>query len=271
MEKGEKRKKFLEDMKLEQKAKGKKIGKGLVGTATALGITASIMGCSQEQVVPILPEKKPAVEAQKTDYVQIQTNLALDEQMIDAFEKQEDVEKFLRNEYIEEYEREKGESKLTTENIFFKESYHDYVFVNKDTGDLITHGKDSYKTEHKLAKKGISYEKRQNVKVYEVHYCEGNKEKIIDAMALKGIPNENNISQTIPVKVIMGDSSFQSYKSVLNQMADIIEKGIDYARNIEGNESVKEMKKQLFKEALCQWKAKQQFWARNNIECEIGD
>ena len=244
MENGEKRKKFLNQIKLEEKSKA--IRKGLLGTTAAIGITASMVGCSQKETLPILPEKKSAMEEQKTDDIQMETNATQTKQMVDSFEDSGDVLKFLKNEYIEEYEKKKGESELTIENISFLENPQDYVYVNSNTGDFITHGDNPYETQEMLEREGIPYEIRKNVKIYEVHYCPNDQDKIIDAMSLIGVPDQSGINKMVPVKVIMGSSHYQAYDSVLTGMQDVIPKGMNYAQNIEKDETSKEMTKSKF-------------------------
>lgn len=279
MENKEKREKFIKGLKQEKTTKKGIVG-ATMGLATALGVTAMV-GCGQKETLPpILPEKKPAIEKQNTDYVQIVPSLTKIEKTIKEKANGE-VLKFLKNEYIEQYEKKMGESELTTENIKFNVSYQDYVYVDTKTGEMITHGEKPYDTMAMLEREGISYETKQNVKVYELHY-DG---KIMDAMALKIDPVRDEMGnpildengkmkkEIIPVKVTMGGLRYQPFEaSTLMEMGEVIAKGITYAENIE-NEATAEITKAAFVEAFQQWKEKeeQNLVIQKDEGYEIGD
>lgn len=303
MEKGEKRKKFLEDMKQEgldemphdpkdieqarkaierrrQRDRRLIIGAGAVGLVAAVGVAAGTRSCGKQEPEPksVMPPRNPAIEKLDTSYELLELNST----EIEQNESKDDILRFLKNEYIENREKKRGESELTTENITFKVVPQDYVYVNTETGEIITHGESPYETMDMLEREGISYEIQKNIQMYEVLY----EEEIIDAIALKGEPvlDENGNQafdengkvkkEIVPVKVTMGDSRYRPFEeSTLMEMGEMIAKGIDYAENIEKDEVSKEMTKASFLEAFKRWKEKdeQNVVMQKDDGYEIGD
>ncbi len=231
--------------------KNKKMVKtaGMLGLATAIGVSSGAISNKHSEL--ILPEKKPVV--QKENYVKIIPNMENIETIVDNLKTQEDVIRYLKNEYIEEYEKKMGNTDLTTQDIEILESYQNVIYRDNNTGEYITHAGNIYDTKDMMEKQGISYEEKTCVKVYEVHHGD----EIIDAMVLESRPQENGENKKIPVKVIIGGSSYKPYDSTLVEMGTVISEGIKYWDNIEKDEVSKEMTKKPFIEALKEWKQKE--------------
>lgn len=135
---------------------------------------------------------------------------------------------YLKNMYIEELEEKTGDTSLTTEDIILRTaSYENYVFVNCQTGEMITHGDNPMITEQKLINDGISYDIKENVKLYKIYDKEG---KIIDCITMK----EGN-----PIKVIVGEQYGEDSQSLLCEMGDVIPKGLDCVEHFENKDRKK--------------------------------
>ncbi len=167
------------------------------------------------------------------------------EQEINELQTEEEVLKFLKDMYIENYEQITGDNTRTTEDIrIYGDVYQDDVFVNNETGEIITHGNQPNETKQKLENAGISYDTQHNVKTYEVRKptkdAEGNitNETIIDSVVIKNGE---------PVKVTQGDTYGQPYISVLEKMGTTIPRGLEYLEQIErGDEFSKGISKDRF-------------------------
>ncbi|MCI8383444.1 MAG: hypothetical protein HFJ33_00930 [Clostridia bacterium] len=135
---------------------------------------------------------------------------------------------YLKNMYIEELEEKTGDTSLTTEDIILRTaSYENYVFVNRQTGEMITHGDNPMITEQKLMNDGISYDIKNNVKVYKIYDKEG---KVIDCITMK----EGN-----PIKVIVGEQYGEDSQSLLCEMGSVIPKGLDCVEVFENKDRKK--------------------------------
>ncbi len=135
---------------------------------------------------------------------------------------------YLKNMYIEQLEEKTGDTSLTTEDIILSTaSYESYVFVNRQTGEMITHGDNPMITEQKLMNDGISYDIKNNVKVYKIYDKEG---KVIDCITMK----EGN-----PIKVIVGEQYGEDSQSLLCEMGSVIPKGLDCVEVFENKDRKK--------------------------------
>lgn len=164
------------------------------------------------------------------------------EKLVDKLEDKEDVLNFLKDMYIEEYEKQTGDENLTTEDITITYNYENYVYVNDKTGEIITHGEQPLETEQALKKDGISYSIKDNVKVFKVKTKTG---ETIDCMTLG-----SKDGKSIPVKVALGEKYGQSKDSVLASIGTIIPDGIEYCENMKKDENSKAIAKQKFIKSL---------------------
>ena len=71
------------------------------------------------------------------------------EKEINELEGKDDITKYIKNMYIEGYEKTTGDTELTTEDIKIIRSNQDYVYVTED-GQIVTHGETPLVTEEKL-------------------------------------------------------------------------------------------------------------------------
>lgn len=142
----------------------------------------------------------------------------------------------IKNKYVKQREIITGNTDLKAEDIkLYDKTYQDYVYINKETGQIITHGKTPYETEKKLENDGVSYDIGYNYAIYKVEK-EG---KVIDCMTTMG------------ESVILGDQYGESYTPILPTMERVIPTGIRYALNLEsGSEYDKTVTKRDFIEAL---------------------
>lgn len=220
----------------------KKIKKGIaIGTlaATAAGTVAS---CSAEK------------DAQENFKDQIKYDVKKDEKQAsepnnveraNQSETVEEVDEFLKDIYIELYEKKTGDTTRTTEDIEFKgKTNQDYVYVNQETGEIITHGKTPSQVEQKLKEDGISYKIQHDVDIYRVMDKDGNE--------LEGITLQSKDGETVPVKVFLGDQyDNKQDTSILAEMGMVIPCGLDYKDYLEkGNKNDIAVSKAKFVKAV---------------------
>lgn len=149
----------------------------------------------------------------------------------------EEVYEFLKDLYIEQYEKETGDTTRTTENIEFKnKTNQDHVFVNQQTGEIITHGETPDEVKQKLKEDGISYDIKHNVDIYQVVEI---NEKGEEVKGLDAITVQSKDGETVPVKVILGDQyGNKEDTSILAEMGSVIPCGLEYADYLKkGNEN----------------------------------
>lgn len=129
--------------------------------------------------------------------------------------------------YIEQYEKETGDTKRTTEDIKFKgKTNQDYIYVNQETGEMITHGEKPEETEQKLKKDGISYKRKGDIDIYKVMDKDGK--------GIEGITLQIKDGEKVPVKVILADQ-YDNKKNpfILVKMGRVVPDGLDYAKYLE--------------------------------------
>lgn len=216
----------------------KKIRKGIaIGTlaATAAGTVGS---CSAEKDA----QENNQVKVEQENFKdQIKYDVEKDEKQAsepnyieraNQLETAEEVDEFLKDFYIERYEKKTGDTTRTTEDIEFKgKTNQDYVYVNQETGGIITHGKTPNQVEQKLKEDGISYKIQHDVDIYRVMDKDGKE--------LEGITLQSKDGKTVPVKVILGDQYDNKQDiSILAEMAMVISRGLDYEDYLEkGNKN----------------------------------
>ena len=76
-----------------------------------------------------------------------------DEKEINALNTKEAIVAYLKNMYIEEYEKETGDTTLTTADIKIMESSQDYIYQLED-GTFVTHGQNPETTEMNMKENG---------------------------------------------------------------------------------------------------------------------
>ena len=239
-----------ENVKLtkKQKQKARKRAKRKIvvaGIVAALGITGFVAGTK------LLPEGKtnaPAItenennkqaktnefkEKYKVNENDLVKNESEVEKEINELQNGADVLAYLKNMYIEKYEEKTGDETLTTDDIKIMQNSQNYVYVDSQTGDIITHGEIPGETEKALTENNISYDIKNNVETYQVQNLEG---QTIDMITM-----ENRDGQTVPIKVIPGNqyNEMKDYDSILDEMGTIIPDGIEYMSNFE-NENAKD-------------------------------
>ena len=248
---------IIEKIKEKLKELFKKAKKGLAigGTIATVGLTT---GCGTgknakpiDNNIKIEQEKafkekiKYNIETEKSEE---NTNQIIEQNSIieqaKRLESKEDVLDFLKNMYIEQYEKITGDTSLTTADIrMYYKTYLRSTYVNKETGEMIQYGENYKQVEQKLKDEGIAYDDEENVEVYKVKNKEG---KVIDCVTLG-----DKDGKTVPFKVTMVEQQDESYISILAQMGTTIPYGLDYAQYLEkGNEKDIAISKRQFIKAL---------------------
>ncbi len=186
----------------------------------------TIFGGGAKLVKALNPGDSPSIETTKEETKNdankdFRENMSVDEseyiyqneeeKEIKEIENADDALNYFKNMYIEEYEKETGNDKLTTEDIKISLSSQNYIYV-LDDGTIVTHGNFPYNTEDAIKTDGHSYTSEQDKKVYEIILKENNK--IIDACIHK-----NEEMQ----RVIPGDnySEMKDYESILSKFGPI--------------------------------------------------
>ena len=187
-----------------------------------------------KETYTVSTKSTPVISNSKTKQEQIA-------EIVNNLESKEDILHFLKDKYIEQYEKNTGDSTLTTEDIKLIANYENYVFIDKNTGNMYLHGETPDVTEQKLKNEEISYTSQDNVKVYKVI----KDNKVIDCITLQSKDGKN-----VPITV---NSIDNQSPSILKYMGESIPKGIDYAENIEDD-----LAKKQFINALIQEQEKQQ-------------
>lgn len=158
---------------------------------------------------------------------------------VDNFKSEQEVRDFINAIYIEAT----GDDKLEIDDITISgPNNQNFVYVNQETDEMITHGKYPDEVVQKLKNNGVSYTIKDDVDVYKVEHKDG---KIIDCMTLQN--KDGN-----PVRVIIGEQyDDETYESVLVKLGDIIPAGLQYAKFIETERNNdKETSKAQLKKAL---------------------
>lgn len=169
-----------------------------------------------------------------------------DEKEINALNTKEAIVAYLKNMYIEEYEKETGDTTLTTADIKIIESSQDYLYQLED-GTFVTHGQNPETTEMNMQENGEKYSTYTNENgtaiesnVYSVRLNENNK--ILDMIT------EKDLKRTIP-----GDNylEMKDYNSILEKMGNVVSKSYNLM-NVVGDENISQAtvdnnKKELLK------------------------
>ncbi len=167
-----------------------------------------------------------------------------DEKEINALNTKEAIVAYLKNMYIEEYEKETGDTTLTTADIKIIESSQDYIYQLED-GTFVTHGQNPETTEMNMKENGEEYSTYTNEKgtviesnVYSVRLNEN--DKILDMIT------EKDLKRTIP-----GDNylEMKDYNSILEKMGNVVSKSYSLM-NVVGAENISQATVDNYKKEL---------------------
>lgn len=167
-----------------------------------------------------------------------------DEKEINALNTKEAIVAYLKNMYIEEYEKETGDTTLTTADIKIMESSQDYLYQLED-GTFVTHGQNPETTEMNMKENGEEYSTYTNEKgtaiesnVYSVRLNEN--DKILDMIT------EKDLKRTIP-----GDNylEMKDYNSILEKMGNVVSKSYSLM-NVVGAENISQATVDNYKKEL---------------------
>ena len=167
-----------------------------------------------------------------------------DEKEINALNTKEAIVVYLKNMYIEEYEKETGDTTLTTADIKIMESSQDYIYQLED-GTFVTHGQNPETTEMNMKENGEEYSTYTNEKgtaiesnVYSVRLNEN--DKILDMIT------EKDLKRTIP-----GDNylEMKDYNSILEKMGNVVSKSYSLM-NVVGAENISQATVDNYKKEL---------------------
>lgn len=167
-----------------------------------------------------------------------------DEKEINALNTKEAIVAYLKNMYIEEYEKETGDTALTTADIKIMESSQDYLYQLED-GTFVTHGQNPETTEMNMKENGEEYSTYTNEKgtaiesnVYSVRLNEN--DKILDMIT------EKDLKRTIP-----GDNylEMKDYNSILEKMGNVVSKSYSLM-NVVGAENISQATVDNYKKEL---------------------
>lgn len=202
-----------------------------ITTAVGIGATVKLLGEPKTPKIENVETEKDKVKKFKENYQETVEDLELSENYdterkdiekeINELENKEDVLKFLKDQYIEQYEKQTGDMTLTTEDIKLLLTHQDYVFVNQETGEMITHGDLPSQTKELLQKDNVSWTTKDNVPVYKVENKDGETLDCVNIQTQDG--------KSFPNKIILCDQyQNKEYESVLENMGMVIPKGLNY-------------------------------------------
>jgi hypothetical protein len=167
-----------------------------------------------------------------------------DEKEINALNTKEAIVAYLKNMYIEEYEKETGDTTLTTADIKIMESSQDYLYQLED-GTFVTHGQNPETTEMNMQENGEKYSTYTNENgsaiesnVYAIRLSENNK--ILDMIT------DKDLKRTIP-----GDNylEMKDYNSILEKMGNVVSKSYSLM-NVVGAENISQATVDNYKKEL---------------------
>ncbi len=167
-----------------------------------------------------------------------------DEKEINALNTKEAIVAYLKNMYIEEYEKETGDTALTTADIKIMESSQDYLYQLED-GTFVTHGQNPETTEMNMQENGEKYSTYTNENgsaiesnVYAIRLSENNK--ILDMIT------DKDLKRTIP-----GDNylEMKDYNSILEKMGNVVSKSYSLM-NVVGAENISQATVDNYKKEL---------------------
>ncbi len=179
-------------------------------------------------------------DEQKNDFIEsLKVKEETIKEEIDGLKTKDDVLKYLKNAYIEEYEAVTGDSKLTTSDIKIVYSSQNYEYELNE-GTIVSHGSTPAVTEDAIRASGntiksINYDTNYYT-VYKKMDTE-NSYEVIDCMKFGKNENFNEVS----IPVIPGDRYSEmkdGYTSVLNNIAPIVKSSFRLMDVIENSNDV---------------------------------
>lgn len=225
-----------------------KLGLAAILSVFGIKVATNLIDAPKEEPVKIESEEKSfkdkyvVSEEELSQYKPAYSEKSDIEKAVEQLKSKADIEAFLKNMYIEQYEKITGDETLTTADIKFDfNNWQDYVFVNQETGEIVTHGQNPDITKSKLEG---NYTTKENVNVLKVY---NNNGQVIDAVTMKNIEG-----QYVAVQVNVADE-LNNYNSVLansndENLANIINKGLQYAEKIEDKTQQASAKQQFIQE-----------------------
>lgn len=244
-----------ERIQLHKKAKRAFIVKSILG----IGVAATVVAGGVKALGPGKENKDNQIESTESEnevkdfkerYKVSESNMQLNsiEQEVDNLETKDDVLKFIKDRYIENYEQQTGDTTLTTKDIEITPSHENYVYIDESTGEIITHGEKPYETEAELDENGVSYSvDNDGIRTYKVWKLDKENQDNKEVMDCMTVENGER------VRVIPGESysEMKDYKSVLAEMSPeewkVISAALDYHSNFNND---KETEKEKFKNRL---------------------
>lgn len=244
-----------ERIQLHKKAKRAFIVKSILG----IGVAATVVAGGVKALGPGKENKDNQIESTESEnevkdfkekYKVSESNMQLNsiEQEVDNLETKDDVLKFIKDRYIENYEQQTGDTTLTTKDIEITPSHENYVYIDESTGEIITHGENPYETEAELDENGVSYSvDNDGIRTYKVWKLDKENQDNKEVMDCMTVENGER------VRVIPGESysEMKDYKSVLAEMSPeewkVISTALDYHSNFNND---KEIEKEKFKNRL---------------------
>ena len=147
-----------------------------------------------------------------------------------TFASEAELLKYLKNEYIEEYEKVTGDTELTTDDIEMIRSNQDYVMVTAD-GVVVTHGSTPDIVRNKLEKDGVEYSIEHEQVAYYIKEKNGN---VIDGVIIMNDKEGNSKLR----RLVHGDNYDEMMNSSVSaavNLGDLIPDGMDGVCQWENN------------------------------------
>ena len=229
----------------------RKVRRNMLLAALGIGgvaVTAGLIAGAKEDPAPRGPEIETEAETsteRETDSFRETYGVDLEEirkkailKEINNLDTKDEVLKFLKDMYIEEYERQTGDTKLTTDDIQINYGTQNYAYTTDD-GEIFLHTENPQEVADIIKEQNIQTETVENIMSYQI--IEKNSQDIIDAYVKFG-------KRRVEAKDIALDKPYVE-KSILKEMGDIFEAGLDLRRKI-GENDVSEEKLNDKKEAL---------------------
>lgn len=147
------------------------------------------------------------------------------EKEVKALRNKDEILSFMKDEIVEDYEKNTGDTEITTEDIKIYFENQNSIFIDDNTGEAITHGEAPEATKQNLANKGITFheywpENNGIITVYKVQ----KQEEVLGCTALL---NGN------PTKVKLGDQYENEYNYDLSKMAKVLSTGFNCIHEME--------------------------------------
>lgn len=226
----------------EEKHKIAKSVAKIANVRTRLMIIAGVIGISGAVIINGLPEGgdkgtqesgqkifgEQITEKQKNDFregIKVLSQEEIIEKEIEELDSSKEVERYMKDAYIEAYEQMTGDENINTSQIEIDDSYQNYVYV-LDDGRIVTHGDYPYETEAKLKADGLNYDIDYDIRIYTVNGATkdamtSDGKQVILGNNYEGMKNENSVLANSKVGNVIKEA--HQYKELLER----IENGSD--------------------------------------------